>query len=223
MRIAVIIPSLNEASCILQTLEPLQNWRHKGHIICLVDGGSNDNTVSLSESLVDKVVRSDKGRALQMNTGSEQVDADILLFLHADTLIGPDDDEHILHAIDNNAIWGRFNVRFSSKALIFRVIAALMNVRSCLTSIVTGDQGIFVRKDIFDQVGRFPQLELMEDIALSCRLRSVKRAICLPQRLLTSSRRWESGGIIRTILLMWYLRLAYFLGVPAKTLAKRYR
>lgn len=224
MRIAVIIPTLNESGSIFSTLTPLQSWRKRGHEIILVDAGSTDDTVQKSEGLVDQVLISNKGRAIQMNMGAERADADILLFLHADTLIDESADQLILNVFnDQQYRWGRFNVSFASNKLIFHVIAFMMNIRSCLTSVATGDQAIFVEKALFEQVGRYPLQPLMEDIQLSISLKKFGRGYCLKNRVVTSCRRWEQGGIIRTILLMWGLRVAYFLGVPSRILKKFYK
>jgi len=223
MRIAVIIPTLNEGLSIQKTLIELQAWRQRGHQIILVDGGSADATVSHAENLVDLVLLSPKGRALQMNMGAEHADADILLFLHADTILKEGADHLIIESLSTNKPWGRFNVSFTSDKLIFKIIALFMNIRSCITSIATGDQAIFVEKQLFDQVGRYPSLPLMEDIQLSIVLKRQCRANCLKETVITSSRRWEQQGVYKTILQMWGLRLAYFLGVSSERLKHWYR
>ena len=223
MRIAVIIPTLNEGLSIQKTLIELQAWRQRGHQIILVDGGSADATVSHAENLVDLVLLSPKGRALQMNMGAEHADADILLFLHADTILKEGADHLIIESLSKNKPWGRFNVTFTSDKLIFKIIALFMNIRSCITSIATGDQAIFVEKQLFDQVGRYPSQPLMEDIQLSIVLKRQCRANCLKETVITSSRRWEQQGVYKTILQMWGLRLAYFLGVSSERLKHWYR
>lgn len=223
MRIAVIIPALNEAQFIQQTLFNLQAWRQKGHQVLLVDGGSTDETLTLAEPLVDELLVSEPGRALQMNMGAEHADADILLFLHADTLISENADQHIIASIAQGNDWGRFNVAFSSGRLVFRIIAFFINLRSCLSSIATGDQAIYVDKLLFDRVGRFPPLPLMEDVQLSINLKRKQRACCLQQTVITSSRRWEKNGIYKTILLMWSIRLGYFIGIPTEKLKLWYK
>lgn len=223
MRIAVIIPALNEARNIQQTLEPLQAWRRRGHQVIVVDGGSTDDTIKCATELADHIISSEPGRALQMNTGAEQAEADILLFLHADTLIQSNADQWIINSVSQQHYWGRFDVAFDSNKFVFKWIAALMNIRSCISSIATGDQAIFVEKALFDQLGRFPLISLMEDIQLSINLRKHQRAQCLRQKVITSARRWEQKGIIRTIILMWGLRLGYFLGLPADRLKSWYK
>lgn len=222
MRIAVIIPARNEADTIEQTLQHLQSWRQYGHQLILVDGGSSDDTVEIARPLTDLVFESEPGRAHQMNIGAEQADADILLFLHADTQINPNADQIIIEAVSNGNNWGRFNVSFDDGAFIFKLIALFMNLRSCISSIATGDQAIFVEQALFNQVGRFPAQALMEDIQLSVNLRRQQRACCLKQRVITSARRWRQRGVVRTIVLMWMLRLGYFLGIPAQSLKRWY-
>jgi rSAM/selenodomain-associated transferase 2 len=189
----------------------------------VVDGGSTDNTVALCDGLADAVVTSPKGRARQMNAGAAQARGEMLLFLHADTRL-PDGAERclaqVLHA---SAPWGRFDVRIEGTSLMFPVIAACMNRRSRWTGIATGDQAIFVRRDVFERVGGFPDQPLMEDIELSRRLRAIAWPLSLRDRVLTSGRRWERGGVWRTIALMWRLRLRYWLGASPDDLARAYR
>ncbi len=220
--ISVIIPTLNESYSIAKTLMPLQKWRVRGHQVILVDAGSDDDTVELAKNLVDKSIQSDKGRSVQMNLGAEQADGDILLFLHADTLIDTSADQLIVEALSHTR-WGRFKVRFSSNKLIFKIIAFMMNLRSCVTSVATGDQAIFVHKSLFMKIGGFPDQVLMEDIQLSKNLKTHSKMCCLNNEVVTSSRRWEQYGISRTIVLMWLLRLAYFIGVSPEKLKSRYR
>lgn len=223
MIISIIIPTLNESASIVNTLLPLQAWRTRGHEVILVDGGSEDDTVFKAQYLADQVLGSEKGRSQQMNIGAEHAKGEILLFLHADTLVNDISDHGILNSINNGFGWGHFNVEFTSKRFIFKVIAAMMNTRSCLTSIATGDQAIFVKKDLFEEVGRYPLLPLMEDIELSIRLKRLGRSCCQAEKVVTSSRRWEKNGILNTIILMWFLRLAYFLGVSPTGLKRWYK
>lgn len=220
--ISVIIPTLNESCTIAKTLMPLQKWRARGHQVILVDAGSEDDTVLQAKNLVDKCLHSDRGRSIQMNKGVEQSDGEILLFLHADTLIAVDADQMILDSF-NQTQWGRFRVKFTSGRMIFKIIALMMNMRSCLTSIATGDQAIFVQKKLFQDIGGYPQQALMEDVQLSRILKKRSQMCCLRSEVVTSSRRWEQNGIIKTIFLMWGLRLAYFLGVSAARLKPWYR
>lgn len=219
--LSIIIPALDEANGIAETLQHLQVLRRRGHEIILVDGGSRDATATLARPWVDQVIHSARGRAVQMNTGARVTRGNVLLFLHADTQLPPDADRLILSALGKRQ-WGRFDVRLSGTRPLLRIIEGMMNGRSRLTGIATGDQAIFVRRDSFQAVGGFPAIPLMEDIALSHALKKLGRPQCLRARVITSSRRWEQRGLVRTILLMWRLRLAYWLGADPARLAKRY-
>jgi len=168
------------------------------------------------------VVVAERGRARQMNAGAQACGGALLLFLHADTRLPEAADAMVRAALAVQA-WGRFDVRIDGRPLMLRVVAALMNLRSRLSGIATGDQAIFVRRDVFEAVGGFPDQPLMEDIELSCRLLRVSRPACLRARVRTSGRRWEQRGVWRTIALMWRLRWAYWRGVPAERLAEAYR
>lgn len=222
-RISVIIPALNEATTLKETLMPLQRWRKSGHEIILVDGGSEDDSQLIAAPLVDVVLESEKGRAQQMNAGARVANGEVLLFLHADTRLPESADEMVLLALVRHR-WGRFDVRLSGRHWLLRVVEYMMNWRSRMTGIATGDQALFLERILFNELGGFPELPLMEDIALSKRLRQkVGRPACLKSPLTTSSRRWEENGILRTILLMWRLRLAYFLGISPHYLARQYR
>jgi rSAM/selenodomain-associated transferase 2 len=221
--ISVVIPARNEAGNIAATLAPLQALRRRGHEVIVVDGGSGDATVTQAQPLADQVIASAPGRARQMNAGAQAAHGEVLWFLHADTLAPLDADRLLLAALDSGAVWGRFDVRLSGRQPLLRVVERLMNLRSCLSGIATGDQGLFVRRAAFDAVGGFPDQPLMEDIALSARLKRLGRPSCLRTPLITSSRRWEERGILRTILLMWRLRLLYALGADPARLARLYR
>lgn len=224
LRISVIVPALNEAATIAATLAPLQAARAAGHEIIVVDGGSTDATVDRARALADRVIVSPPGRATQMNAGARIATGDILWFLHADTLAPADAIDTLCAALaDGRRSWGRFDVRLSGNRWPFRVIERAMNLRSCLTRIATGDQGIFVTRQAFAAVVGYADIPLMEDVELSKRLRKHTPPACLKTRLVTSSRRWEQNGIIRTVLLMWRLRLAYFVGAAPDALAERYR
>lgn len=222
LRLSVIVPVLNEATCIERTLLRLQDARHRGHEVIVVDGGSSDGTPSLCDGLADQLLVARRGRASQMNAGADIARGDTLLFLHADTLAPPDFDLHIAKALRDRPGWGRFDVRLSGRHPLLRVIERLMNLRSCLSGIVTGDQGLFVGRERFRDLGGYPDLPLMEDIALSRLLKRWRRPCCLKACLLTSSRRWEDRGVLRTVFRMWCLRAAFFLGVPAARLARQY-
>jgi rSAM/selenodomain-associated transferase 2 len=222
-KISIIIPALNEASNIEETLAPLQPLRSAGHEVILSDGGSSDRTTAIAKPLVDKIISSQPGRAVQMNRGAEQAAGDILWFLHADTIPPPNAGSIIIDCLASRSkVWGRFDVSLSGRSPIFRLIEFMMNQRSCITGIATGDQGIFMLRYAFDQVDGFTDIPLMEDIAMSTRLKGIKPPACIEQKLIVSSRKWEENGIIKTVLLMWWLRLAYFFGASPGYLAKQY-
>ena len=218
-RLSIILPVLNEASGIAATLAALRPLAAE---IIVVDGGSDDATPDIAQGLADQVITAPRGRALQMNAGAAVVRGDILLFLHADTLLPPGADQRVIAAVAAGADWGRFDVRITGESLWLPLIAALMNRRSRLTGIATGDQAIFVRREVFAALGGFPAQPLMEDIELSRRLKAQSPPACLRERVLTSGRRWEKHGVLRTVLLMWSLRLRYFFGADPQTLARAY-
>lgn len=222
MRLSIIIPVLNEAHEIAQYLSELQGYRDAGHEVILVDGGSTDATLLQAQGRVDRTVKTDRGRARQMNAGAEQARGDVLLFLHADTRLPENADVLIRESLEAGRVWGRFDVRLSGKVWFLRVIETLMNWRSCLTGIATGDQAVFVLCEAFVHLGGFADIPLMEDIELSKRLKKISAPACLHTRVITSSRRWETQGILRTVLLMWWLRLAWFLGASPARLHKIY-
>ncbi|HSB04701.1 MAG TPA: TIGR04283 family arsenosugar biosynthesis glycosyltransferase [Thermodesulfobacteriota bacterium] len=224
MRISIIIPIVNEADLITQTLTTLQPLRAKGHEVIVVDGGSEDSSLTKSQPLADRVIRSPQGRSRQMNAGAQIARGEILLFLHADTFLPQGADQLIISKMkEKRRIWGHFDVHLSGRHSLLRLIEYLMNWRSRLSGIATGDQGIFVRRQAFQSIGGFPEIDLMEDIALSRALKKCGHPLCLWQKVLTSSRRWENNGILRTVFLMWYLRLAYFMGANPRYLARLYR
>jgi len=224
MRLSIIVPVLNEAAGIAHALSALQAYRRWGHEIIVVDGGSDDATRKLAAPLADRVLTSPPGRARQMNLGAARARGDVLLFLHADTTLPAQADERIAAALRAGARWGRFDVRLSGRHLLLRVIERMMNLRSRLTRIATGDQALFVMRELFRRAGGFEQIPLMEDIDLSRRLKRLAPCACLRQRVTTSSRRWEENGVLATMLLMWRLRLAYWLGAdPARLVRDYYR
>lgn len=222
MILSIIIPTLNEAALIETTLTPLQPLRSRGHEVILVDGGSDDGTAGLARGQVDRLVESERGRARQMNAGAARASGNVLVFLHADTRLPEGADRLIEKTVAAGARWGRFDVRLDGRHPLLPVIGRLMNLRSRLTGIATGDQAIFVERTLFRSVGGFADLPLMEDIALSRALRARHRPACLQTRVVTSGRRWESRGALRTVVLMWWLRLAYFFGADPARLARRY-
>lgn len=220
--ISIIVPALNEAEHIGGTLEALQPLRKRGCEVIVVDGGSHDQTVNIAEPLADCVLLSPPGRAEQMAAGADRASQPVLWFLHADTLVPHDADRAITHGLREHG-WGRFDITLSGNHRLFRVIEKMINLRSCVSGIATGDQGIFMRRAFFEAIGGMPRQPLMEDVELSRLLKRLDRPTCITSPLQTSSRRWEQRGIIRTVLLMWWLRAAYALGVPAHRLAEWYR
>ena len=222
--LSIIVPMLNEAYALPVLLAQLAHWRARGCEVVLVDGGSTDGSVAMARAAGFRVVEAERGRARQMNAGAVQAGGEVLLFLHADTQLPTEADAAVRGALaDERRDWGRFDVRITGRAPMLRVVAALMNLRSRLTGIATGDQAMFVRREAFDAVGGFPLQPLMEDIELSRRLLRRSRPACLRARVTTSGRRWEQRGVWRTIVLMWRLRWAYWRGVPAEVLAEAYR
>ena len=222
-RISVVIPVLNEAGCITRTLGRLQAMRRRGHELIVVDGGSDDETMAVSHSLADQLIQAPRGRASQMRAGAAAANGSVIWFLHADTLSVPDPDLLILNELARgDSQWGRFDVLLSRDRFMLKVVAWLMNLRARITGIATGDQGIFMARDLYEKVGGIPAIPLMEDIALSRTLRRFSRPAVIKQKLAASPRRWEKHGIARTILTMWGLRLAYFVGVDPSRLAKYY-
>jgi len=222
-RLSIIVPALNEAQGIVEHLAALQPLRQRGVEVILVDGGSADRTAELASSRVDLVVAAPRGRAQQMNAGAARASGDVLLFLHADTRLPESADLLAQRVLAAGApVWGRFDVAIAGRHPLLPVVAWFMNHRSRLTGIATGDQALFVRRDVFAALGGFPAIALMEDVALSRRLKAAGRPLCLRERVVTSGRRWESRGVLRVVFLMWRLRLAYFLGRDPVRLAAAY-
>lgn len=221
--LTIVIPVLNEARAIAAALGALQPLRGPGVEVIVVDGGSADTTLADASRLCDLAITAPRGRASQMNAGAALARGQNLLFLHADTKLPGGACEEIATALgDSGRLWGRFDVKIRSDLAALRIVAWLMNFRSRLTGIATGDQAIFVRRDAFERVGGFPDIPLMEDIVFSKTLKRLERPVCLTLKVSTSGRRWEKHGVLRTILLMWSLRLAYFLGADPFDLAVRY-
>jgi rSAM/selenodomain-associated transferase 2 len=217
-QISVIVPALNEARCIEACLSRLAEMRGRGHEVIVVDGGSWDDTPAIARRWADRVIFARRGRAPQMNAGAATAAGDILLFLHADTLLPPLADIGILMEMERlRRRWGRFDVRLSGTHPMLRVIEQGINFRSRLTGVATGDQAVFVERELWREAGGFPDIPLMEDVALSKILKRHGPPLCLWRRAVTASRRWEERGVIRTMILMWYLRAAFSCGAdPAK-------
>lgn len=223
MRLSVVIPVLNEAERLPALLDALGALGGLDAQIIVVDGGSTDGSAGVARQGGMTVLASAPGRARQMNAGAAAASGEVLLFLHADTRLPPLADSLILDALSGEHVWGRFDVIIEGRPAMLRVVATLMNLRSRLSGIATGDQAIFVTRAAFDAAGGFPDQPLMEDIELSKRLLRQSRPACIRARVRTSGRRWEQRGVWRTIVLMWRLRWDYWRGLPAEQLAQRYR
>ena len=221
MKFSIIIPTLNEETTIENCLSELQPLRNECEII-IADGDSIDNTWILAAPLADKVITSAKGRSRQMNYGAKYAVGEVLIFLHADTCLPDNALQRIQQKIGSARPWGRFDIKLSGKHFMLKVIAQMMNRRSRLTGIATGDQVIFVTRSAFNKAGQYPEINLMEDIAICKALKKISPPICLKTKVISSGRRWESNGIYKTILLMWSLRLRYFFGADPRILTVLY-
>lgn len=224
MKLSIIVPVLNEAHVLPVLLERLLPMARNGCEVIIADGGSDDGSADIAECAGFTVVRAPRGRARQMNAGAAHATGTVLLFLHADTQLPEGAGVLIAQALSGGtSYWGRFDVRIAGRPVMLRVVGRLMNLRSRLSDIATGDQAMFVSRTAFDAVGGFPDQPLMEDVELSKRLRRVSRPACIARCVTTSGRRWETRGVWRTILLMWRLRWDYWRGVPVEQLAEAYR
>lgn len=223
-RLSIVVPILNEARQLPGLLDHLQHWQHRGCEIIIVDGGSSDGSQALIEAHGFHVICAERGRARQMNVGAQGACGDILIFMHADTRLPQQADVLVRRALlDGQNLWGRFDIRLEGRHGMLPVIARMMNLRSRLTGIATGDQAIFVTAGAFNQIGSFADLPLMEDIQLTKDLCRISPPACISDKAITSGRRWMEKGVWRTIWLMWRLRWAYWRRTPAAILAKRYR
>jgi len=228
MRLSIIIPVLNEAEGLPNLLGHLVPLGGRDIEVIVVDGGSEDGSQQAALRAGAQVICGQRGRARQMNAGASAAKGDVLLFLHADTLLPPTAWQAVESAIrlgggTQNYAWGRFDVRIAGSSFMLRVIGRMMNWRSRLSGIATGDQAMFMTRRAFESAGGFPDQPLMEDVELSKRLRALSRPICLADRVITSGRRWEEHGVWKTIWLMWRLRWLYWRRVPASELAELYR
>lgn len=222
MTLSIVMPVLNEAAGIQAALAALQPYRARGVEVIVADGGSNDDTVDLAGPLCDLVMSAPRGRASQMNAGADVARGEVLLFLHADTLLPADADRLILGGLARTGgSWGRFDVRFDEGGLL-ALVAFTMNWRSRTTGIATGDQAMFMTRAAYDAAAGFPSIALMEDVAMSARLKRIGRSLCLSAQVTTSGARWRKYGLVRTILLMWRLRLAFYFGADPAKLARIY-
>lgn len=221
--VSIIIPMLNEQQNIQTLLGLLQPFRSSVAELIVVDGGSSDASCDVAKPLSDHLIQSESGRARQMNAGAEIAKGRLFWFLHADSIPSTQVIEKLQRISDSNEeVWGRFDVRLSGEHVLLKLAEALMNMRSRWTSIATGDQGIFMHRTLFEEVNGFPDLPLMEDISISRVLKKLKKPVCCSEKLVTSSRRWEQNGILRTIFLMWWLRLAFYLGRDPQRLYQQY-
>ena len=218
LKLSIVIPALNEAERIEAALQALAPLRRRGCEVIVVDGGSADRTRELAAPLCDRILSSARGRAVQMNAGAHHASGEALLFLHVDTFLPPDGDFLVGKALENH-LWGRFDVEIEGRRRLLKVVACAMNLRSRLSGIATGDQAIFVRRDAFPG---FAPIALMEDIAFSREMMRRGAPACLRERVRTSGRRWERRGVLRTVVLMWRLRLLYYFGAPPERLARLY-
>jgi rSAM/selenodomain-associated transferase 2 len=216
-RLSVVVPALNEAQGIAACLDALAPLRARGHEVIVVDGGSHDGTAEIAARSA-RVLVSERGRGVQMNAGARAATGEALLFLHADTRLPEQADALILESLKHH-LWGRFDVRIEGRHRLLPLVACAMNLRSRLSGIATGDQAIFVRRDAFQG---FPEVELMEDVAFSQAMKRRGAPACVRSRVVTSGRRWEQGGVLRTVALMWRLRLMYALGASPRRLARDY-
>ncbi len=220
--VAVIIPVLNDAAALEHCLALLQPLRQQGLEVIVVDGGSNDESTALAGPLADQVLVSEPGRAVQMNSGARVTQREWLVFLHADSQLPAEFPDVVLAWRYSRVSWGYFALRLSGRGLPLRIVEWCINQRSWLTGVGTGDQCLFARRELFAQVGGYPEIPLMEDVALCKRLRKHSRPLWVSRAVTTSSRRWEERGVFSTIWLMWRLRFAYFCGADPQRLAEKY-
>jgi rSAM/selenodomain-associated transferase 2 len=221
--LSIIVPVLDEAARIGDALRALAPFRARSAEVIVADGGSADATVAIARPLADRVIAAPRGRGGQMNAGAAAASGEVLLFLHADTMLPPEADLLVTEGLREGIWqWGRFDVQLEGRSPLLPVVAGLMNWRSLATGIATGDQAMFATRKAFNAAGGFPDIPLMEDVALSKRLKRISRPLCLAARVVVSGRRFDERGAVRMIVLMWRLRLAYFFGAEPAALARRY-
>ena len=222
--LSIIIPVLNEERRLAENKERLASLLQEGHEILVVDGGSQDDSVNIARALGCRVLCTRASRGRQLGSGANHSKNDILLFLHADTHLPSHATQAIAQALARpGQPWGRFNVRFSNPRPVFRVIAWFMNKRSCLTGIATGDHALFIKRELYFSCGGYMNIPIMEDVELCQRLKKTASPVCLSEEVVTSSRRWEQNGILKTVLVMWWLRLMFFMGQSPRKLARLYK
>jgi rSAM/selenodomain-associated transferase 2 len=221
-KLSVIVPMLNESPRIAGSLNAIRRAAPAAEII-VVDGGSSDASVAIARPLCDVLIAASRGRARQMNAGASGSHGDALVFVHADTLVPRTFARDIAAALSDPAVvGGRFDVRLDESGLPYRIIGAMISIRSRISRTGTGDQAIFVRRDVFESLGGFPELELCEDLEFSRRMKRAGRVACLRARVTTSARRWNRDGVVRTVVRMWLIRAMYLLGVPPARLKRMY-
>ena len=221
MRLSVIIPVLNEERAIAGAVDDAA--RIEPYEIIVVDGGSADRTPEIVREGPARLAASARGRAVQMNEGARHAEGDVLLFLHADTALPATARLDVEGGMaDSGCVGGRFDIRLDSTRPLLRLVGRMISLRSRLTRVATGDQAIFVRRAVFERLGGFPEIPIMEDVAFCRALRKEGRIACLRSRVVSSARRWEQNGPVRTILLMWALKLLFLAGVSPATLKRLY-
>ncbi len=221
-RLSVIVPMLNEESAIAATLRALRAGAPDAEIV-VIDGGSSDRSAELARPLCDILITAERGRAAQMNAGAARASSDVLAFVHADTLVPPTFARDIGMALaDSRVVGGRFDVRLDDPHPLCVLIGFLINARSRISRTATGDQAIFVRRSVFEQLGGFPPIPICEDLDLARRMKRAGRIACLTAKVVTSARRWRERGIIRTAITMWMIRALYLAGVSPTRLARLY-
>lgn len=229
MRVCVIVPTLDEGGQIIPWLKSLAN-KHAIDQCVVVDASERSDIAAIQDkvmqdkelSFVQYVAANKKGRAQQMNQGADIATGQGFVFLHADTTLPDNAIDQIRKGLQVGWHWGRFDICFDNSSWIYRLIAKFMNVRSRRTAVATGDQAIFMSRAAFDIVRGFDNMALMEDIAISKKLRNIGAPLCLESCVITSARRWEKNGVVKTIVLMWTLRFAYWLGISTDKLVKWY-
>ena len=221
-QVSIVVPVLNEADSIRSALARLSVLREAGAEVVIVDGGSTDDTLANVRDLCDQLISAPRGRGSQMNAGANRASGVVLIYLHADTILPLGALNAVKQSIDRGAVWGRFDVAIDGASRWFPLISFMMNFRSRWTGIATGDQAIFVARQAFLESGGFPDIPLMEDVSFCSSMRSRSRPACLSDKVITSGRRWEKNGVLRTILMMWWLRLRFFLGASPDKLALEY-
>jgi rSAM/selenodomain-associated transferase 2 len=221
MKLSVIVPMLNEAGAIAATLDAIRARAPTAEII-VVDGGSDDGSVEIARPRCDLLIESSRGRARQMNIGAAAAGCDAFVFVHADTIVPARFADDIGSALQGRVVGGRFDLQFDATAPAYRALGALISIRSRLMRTATGDQAIFVRREVFERIGGFPEIELCEDVAFARQLKRAGRVACLKSRVTTSARRWRRDGLIRTVLRMWTIKSLFLAGVPAEWLKRHY-